>query len=247
YFDTRPTFASFACPLRHEAAALLPLRLLFPLQPRTLDAKQACSSDMKVGLLKWEVLKHLKGGLGKPMFLLGFYRGSQACLSTMPFDEYKEKNEIEDDNFIDDKKELEPQGVDPIKGWGFRGVHKAIICGKIGQAPVQKILRNGKTVTIFTVGTGGMYDQRITGAEHLPRPAQWHRIAVHNEWLGAYSVQQLEKNSAVFIEGDIETRVYNDSITGQVKNIPEICVRHDGKVRLIKSGDNAASMSLKGL
>lgn len=54
----------------------------------------------------------------------GFYRGSQACLSTMPFDEYKEKNEIEDDNFIDDKKELEPQGVDPIKGWGFRGVHK---------------------------------------------------------------------------------------------------------------------------
>ncbi|URE33618.1 RNA pol II accessory factor, Cdc73 family [Musa troglodytarum] len=145
----------------------------------------------------------------------GFYRGSQACLSTMPFDEYKEKYEIEHDNFIDDKKELEPQGVDPIKGWSFRGVHKAIVCGKIGQAPVQKILRNGKTVTIFTVGTGGMYDQRITGAEHLPRPAQWHRIAVHNEWLGAYAVQQLEKNSAVFIEGDIETRVYNDSITGQ--------------------------------
>ncbi|URE33625.1 RNA pol II accessory factor, Cdc73 family [Musa troglodytarum] len=133
----------------------------------------------------------------------------------MPFDEYKEKYEIEHDNFIDDKKELEPQGVDPIKGWSFRGVHKAIVCGKIGQAPVQKILRNGKTVTIFTVGTGGMYDQRITGAEHLPRPAQWHRIAVHNEWLGAYAVQQLEKNSAVFIEGDIETRVYNDSITGQ--------------------------------
>ncbi|RZS02481.1 hypothetical protein BHM03_00032542 [Ensete ventricosum] len=182
---------------------------------------------MKVGLLKWEVLKHLKGGLGKPMFPLGFYRGSRACLSTMPFDEDNEKNEIED-NFIEDKKELEPQGVDPKRGWGFRGVHKAIICGKIGQAPVQKILRNGKTVTIFTVGTGGMYDQRITKAEHLPRPAQWHRIAVRNEGLAAYAVQQLEKNSAVFIEGDIETRVYNDSITGQVKNIPEICVRHDG-------------------
>lgn len=54
----------------------------------------------------------------------GFYKGSQACLSTMTFDEHTEKNEIEDDNFIEDKKELEPQGVDPRKGWGFRGVHK---------------------------------------------------------------------------------------------------------------------------
>lgn len=165
----------------------------------------------------------------------------------MSFDEYEEKNNIEDDDFIDDKRELEPQGVDPRKGWGFRGVHKAIICGKIGQAPVQKILRNGRTVTIFTVGTGGMYDQRIIGAEQLPRPAQWHRIAVHNEQLGAYAVQQLVKNSAVFVEGDIETRVYNDSINGQVKNVPEICVRRDGKIRLIKSGDNATNISLDEL
>ncbi|KAG1355420.1 Single-stranded DNA-binding protein, mitochondrial [Cocos nucifera] len=174
-------------------------------------------------------------------------RGSQLWHSTMSFDEYEEKNDIEDDDFIDDKRELEPQGVDPKKGWGFRGVHKAIICGKIGQMPVQKILRNGRTITIFTVGTGGMYDQRIIGAEHLPRPAQWHRIVVHNEHLGAYAVQQLVKNSAVFIEGDIETRVYNDSINGQVKNVPEICVRRDGKVRLVKSGDSAANISLDEL
>ena len=35
-------------------------------------------------------------------------------------------------------------------------------------------------------------------------------------------------SSQVYVEGDIETRVYNDSINGQVKNIPEICVRRDG-------------------
>ncbi|XP_077215253.1 mitochondrially targeted single-stranded DNA binding protein isoform X1 [Tasmannia lanceolata] len=178
----------------------------------------------------------------------GLHRGSQLWHSTMSFDDYEGTNpEIEDDNFITNKKELEPQGVDPKKGWGFRGVHKAIICGKIGQVPVQKILRNGRTVTIFTVGTGGMYDQRIVGAEHLPRPAQWHRIAVHNEHLGAYAVQQLVKNSSVFVEGDIETRVYNDSIGGQVKNIPEICVRRDGKIRLIKTGEGVGNISLDDL
>ncbi|KAG6507962.1 hypothetical protein ZIOFF_033317 [Zingiber officinale] len=176
----------------------------------------------------------------------GHWRGSQACFSTISLNDGEDNNEIEDNDFVEGKI-LEPQGVDPDKGGNFRGVHKAIICGKIGQAPIQKILRNGKTVTIFTVGTGGMYDQRISGKEHLPRPAQWHRISVHNEHLGAYSVQQLAKNSSVFVEGDIETRVYNDSITGQVKNVPEICVRRDGKVRLIKPDDVNNNVTLKML
>lgn len=70
---------------------------------------------------------------------------------------------------------------------------QGIICGKVGLAPVQKILRNGRTVSIFTVGTGGLYDQRTIGAKDLPKPAQWHRISVHNEPLGAYAVQQLTK------------------------------------------------------
>ncbi|KAK1315558.1 hypothetical protein QJS10_CPA05g01974 [Acorus calamus] len=131
--------------------------------------------------------------------------------------------------------------------WNFRGVHRAIICGKIRQPPVQKILRNGRTVTIFTVGTGGMFDQRMIGDKDTPKPAQWHRIAVHNDKIGAYAVRQLVKNSPVFVEGDIETRVYKDSINGQVRNMPEICVRRDGKVRLIKTGENVSNVSLDSL
>ncbi|KAG8055233.1 hypothetical protein GUJ93_ZPchr0001g31920 [Zizania palustris] len=123
----------------------------------------------------------------------------------------------------------------------------AIICGKVGQVPVQKILKNGHTVTVFTVGTGGMFDQRIVGSENLPLPAQWHRIYIHNEHLGAYAVQKLIKNSAVYVEGDIETRVYIDAINDQTKNLPEICVRRDGKVHLIQSGDSNVSKSLDEL
>ena len=76
---------------------------------------------------------------------------------------------------------------------------QAIICGKVKEAPVQKILRNGRTVTIFSVGTGGMYDQRIVGNKDLPKPAQWHRIAVHNDTFGAYAVQQLAKKYAFML------------------------------------------------
>ncbi|KAM1549307.1 hypothetical protein ACFX1Z_010380 [Malus domestica] len=187
---------------------------------------------------------------------VGVQRSSKLWCSSIPSDsdignDDTKNNGAEDgfDDFIGAKKDvnLQPQGVDPRRGWGFRGVHKAIICGKVGQAPVQKILRNGRTVTIFTVGTGGMFDQRVMGAKDLPRPAQWHRIAVHNEALGAYAVKQLVKNASIYVEGDIETRVYNDSINGEVKHIPEICIRHDGKLRLIKTGESVSSISLDDL
>ena len=39
---------------------------------------------------------------------------------------------------------------------------------------------------------------------------------------------ELTSSSSVYVEGDIEMRVYNDSINGDVKSIPEICVCRDG-------------------
>lgn len=59
--------------------------------------------------------------------LIGLNRELQSWHSTMTFDNIEDKNEIEDDYFINDKKDLEPQGVDPKKGWGFRGVHKVMV------------------------------------------------------------------------------------------------------------------------
>lgn len=38
-----------------------------------------------------------------------------------------------------------------------------------------------------------MFDQRLVGASNQPKPAQWHRIAVHNEVLGSYAVQKIAK------------------------------------------------------
>ncbi|XP_010546753.1 PREDICTED: single-stranded DNA-binding protein, mitochondrial-like [Tarenaya hassleriana] len=172
-------------------------------------------------------------------------RSARSWFSSGSIDEELVDEEFEQS--LPERPELKPQGVDPHKGWGFRGVHRAIICGKVGQAPLQKILRNGRTVTIFTVGTGGMFDQRLVNTSNQPRPAQWHRIAVHNEALGSYAVQKLAKNSSVYVEGDIETRVYNDSISSEVKSIPEICVRHDGRIRMIKHGASMNKISFDEL
>jgi hypothetical protein len=50
----------------------------------------------------------------------------------------------------------------------------------------------------------------------------------------------------VYVEGEIETRVYNDSINGEVKSIPEICVRRDGMVICIHFFFLFIMLSVKG-
>ncbi|KAK4273418.1 hypothetical protein QN277_021825 [Acacia crassicarpa] len=202
--------------------------------------------------------KHLRGSASTSSSYVAMQRSGRSWYSTTSESNNDEslddndnlKNDAIDEeveDFIGHQPGMQLQGVDPKRGWNFRGVHKAIICGKVGQAPVQKILRNGKNVTIFTVGTGGMFDQRTVGAKDLPKPVQWHRIAVHNDVLGAYAVQQLVKNSSVYVEGEIETRIYNDSINGDIKSIPEICVRYDGKIRLVRGGESLSKISLDDL
>uniref|UniRef100_A0A0D6R674 Single-stranded DNA-binding protein n=1 Tax=Araucaria cunninghamii TaxID=56994 RepID=A0A0D6R674_ARACU len=179
--------------------------------------------------------------------LIGVQKLGCSTLNNNSTEEEETKDVKASDEMDTEQRKPQPQGVDPRKGWGFRGVHKAIICGKVGQTPVQKILRNGRTVTIFTVGTAGMFDQRTIGMDRANRPMQWHRIAVHNDQLGAYAVQRLIKSAYVYIEGDIETRVYNDNINGTIRNIPEICIRRDGIVRLINASEPVKEITLEGL
>uniref|UniRef100_A0A453FMH8 Single-stranded DNA-binding protein, mitochondrial n=1 Tax=Aegilops tauschii subsp. strangulata TaxID=200361 RepID=A0A453FMH8_AEGTS len=191
---------------------------------------------MSTKLLNSLSLRRLLGQQRNPIDL---YTASRAWSSSTSFSGAHEKNGM--------GVEADGDLADSWKDADFRGVYRAIICGSVGQVPVQKKLRNGHTVTVFTVGTGGMFDQRRAGAENLPMPAQWHRIAVHNEQLGTYAVQKLVKNAAVYVEGDIETRAYNDNINNQVKIVPEICVRFDGKIHLVQSGGSDVSKSLEEL
>ncbi|XWS51611.1 hypothetical protein CRYUN_Cryun12cG0191800 [Craigia yunnanensis] len=70
------------------------------------------------------------------------------------------------------------------------GIYKAILVGLVGQTPVQKKLKSGMSVTMFSVGTGGIHNNRRPHeneepVEYANRCAvQWHRVRVYQESLG---------------------------------------------------------------
>ncbi|XP_077220739.1 nucleic acid-binding, OB-fold-like protein [Tasmannia lanceolata] len=128
------------------------------------------------------------------------------------------------------------------------GVYKAILVGQVGQNPVQKRLKSGRVVTLFSVGTGGIRNNRRPLDNEEPMEyadrcsVQWHRVSVYPERLGELAQKHVKPGCILYLEGNLETKVFSDPITGLVRRIREIALRRDGRlVFLGKESDEAQS------
>uniref|UniRef100_A0A0D6R082 Single-stranded DNA-binding protein n=1 Tax=Araucaria cunninghamii TaxID=56994 RepID=A0A0D6R082_ARACU len=133
------------------------------------------------------------------------------------------------------------------------GLYRAIILGEVGQVPIQKRLRNGRVVTIFSVGTGGIRNNRRPLENESPREyadrgiVQWHRVAIYVENLGGIAMQHMKQGAHVYLEGNLETKIFSDPITGIVKRIREIAIRQKGRLVFLNNGTEATNTNSEGL
>ncbi|XP_072993881.1 single-stranded DNA-binding protein, mitochondrial [Typha latifolia] len=132
-------------------------------------------------------------------------------------------------------------GLDP-------GVYKAIMVGKVGQQPVQKRLKSGRAVVLFSLATGGIRNNRRPLENEAPREyaercaVQWHRVSVYPERLGDLALNHVKPGSTLYLEGNLETKVFSDPITGLVRRIREIAIRRDGRLVFLGNDCNAAQL-----
>ncbi|XP_074277981.1 single-stranded DNA-binding protein, mitochondrial [Silene latifolia] len=124
------------------------------------------------------------------------------------------------------------------------GVYKAIIVGQVGQNPMQKKLKNGMTLTLTTVGTGGIRNERIPFPSEEPREyadrcnVQWHRVTVYPDRLGSMIMKHAQPGTLLYLEGNLETKIFTDPVTGLVRRIREIAIRRNGRIVFLgNSGD----------
>ncbi|KAI5084620.1 hypothetical protein GOP47_0000789 [Adiantum capillus-veneris] len=118
-----------------------------------------------------------------------------------------------------------------------QGIYKAILIGEAGHAPYRKMLKNG-AVTLFSLGTSGMRNNRKPYENETPDQytrrsfVQWHRIAIYQYRLGALAMEYVKKGSQVYVEGNLETRIFLEPESNSIKRIQEIAVRQNGFVCL---------------
>ena len=87
-------------------------------------------------------------------------------------------------------------------------VNKVILVGNLGRDPEVRRLSNGEPVVNLRIATSETWKDKGTGERK--EKTEWHSVVIFNENLGRVAEQYLKKGSKVYIEGQLQTRKYND-------------------------------------
>ncbi|XP_062116902.1 single-stranded DNA-binding protein, mitochondrial [Humulus lupulus] len=181
------------------------------------------------------------------------------CTSTTHLTSDKEGSDLEDPpSLSSDSESLSPEPTstkDAIKNHGFKepqlengldmGIYKAIVVGRVGQKPIQKRLKSGLTLTMFSVGTGGMRNNRRPLENESPQEfaerssIQWHRVCVYPERLGDVVMKHAVPGSILYLEGNLESKIFTDPITGIVRRIREVSIRRNCRIVFLSKGGDS--------
>jgi single-strand DNA-binding protein len=101
-------------------------------------------------------------------------------------------------------------------------VNKVIILGNLGRDPEVRTFQNGGKVCNLRVATSESWKDKNTG-ERKER-SEWHTVTIYAEPLVRLAEQYLRKGSKVYIEGQLETRKWQDQ-NGQDRYSTEIALR----------------------
>ncbi|MXU65887.1 single-stranded DNA-binding protein [Oceanomicrobium pacificus] len=101
-------------------------------------------------------------------------------------------------------------------------VNKVILIGNLGADPEVRTFQNGGRVCNLRIATSETWRDRNTG-ERQER-TQWHSVAIFSEPLAKVAEQYLRKGSKVYIEGQLETRKWQDQ-SGQDRYSTEVVLR----------------------
>ena len=119
------------------------------------------------------------------------------------------------------------------------GVNKVIIVGNLGRDPEVRSFPNGGKVVNLRIATSETWRDKASG-ERKER-TEWHSVAIFNEALGKIAEQYLRKGSTVYIEGQLETRKWQDQ-SGADRYTTEVVLRqYRGELTLLGGRDGGNS------
>ena len=114
-------------------------------------------------------------------------------------------------------------------------VNKVILIGNLGRDPEVRSFQNGGKVCNLRIATSETWKDRTTG-ERKER-TEWHSVAIFSEPVARIAEQYLRKGSKVYIEGQLETRKWQDQ-SGQDRYSTEVVLRpYSGTLTLLDSRD----------
>ena len=113
-------------------------------------------------------------------------------------------------------------------------VNKVILVGNLGKDPESRSFQNGGKVVSFSIATSESWKDKSSGERK--DKTEWHNVSIFSEGLARVAEQYLKKGSKVYLEGQLETRKWqdkdgNDRLTTEVvlRNFNSSMVLLDGR------------------
>ncbi|MEQ5177542.1 single-stranded DNA-binding protein [Proteus genomosp. 6] len=120
-----------------------------------------------------------------------------------------------------------------------KGVNKVLLIGHLGQDPEMRYLPNGDAVTNITLATSDSWKDKQSG--ETKERVEWHRVVIFGK-LAEIAGEYLRKGSQVYIEGQLQTRKWQDQ-NGQDKYSTEVVVNINGSMQMLGNNNQTGRQS----
>ena len=112
-------------------------------------------------------------------------------------------------------------------------INKVILVGNLGADPEIRQTKDGRPIANLSVATGESWKDKNTGERR--EKTEWHRVVIFNEGLAKIAEQYLRKGSKVYLEGQLQTRKWQDQ-NGQDKYTTEVVLQgYNGNLTMLDS------------
>lgn len=101
-------------------------------------------------------------------------------------------------------------------------VNKVILIGNLGADPEIRRTQDGKPIANLNIATSESWRDRNSGERK--EKTEWHRVVIFNEGLCKVAEQYLKKGSTVYVEGQLQTRKWQDK-DGQDRYSTEVVLQ----------------------
>jgi single-strand DNA-binding protein len=101
-------------------------------------------------------------------------------------------------------------------------VNKVILIGNLGADPEVRHTQDGRPIVNLRVATSETWRDKASG-ERRER-TEWHRVVIFSEGLARVAEQYLKKGSKVYLEGQLQTRKWQDQ-SGQDRYSTEVVLQ----------------------
>jgi len=110
-------------------------------------------------------------------------------------------------------------------------VNKVILVGNLGADPEVRRLNNGDPVVNLRIATGESWRDKSTGERR--EKTEWHNVVIFNDNLAKVAENYLRKGSKIYVEGQLQTRKWQDRDGNDRYTTEVVLQRYRGELTML--------------